>query len=299
MITMQLTRRRAVGLMAIGSLAPSRLVSTYALADEPARDAPPRHKSPADYSVAYSGPLEELIGDLLHSERGDPKRESATPHHEWYSEHVRRRMGAWGPKPRLYAPLEGLSGQPLEWKCERVIATAARFIGYGYQHHHIPDWNPPADWPWKRTCVGHNGPGFDCSNFTSFVFNQGFGIKISSGIGYQSRADHGFVAVYPVRIERVELPTAYDKRVSALRTGDLLYIRGREDGPVTHVVLWVGSIGRAASGLPLLIDSHGSGVSDDQGRPIPCGVQIRPFRENSWYNRCASHAHRVFHDGPA
>jgi hypothetical protein len=295
-MTTPINRRQAVGLLALGSLAPSRLVASRVFADEPARNDLPRRASPADYSIAYGGPVEELIGDLLHSERGDPKRESVTPHQEWYSEHVRRRMGAWGPKPRLYTPLEGLSSQPLEWRRERVIAAAERFIGYGYQHHHIPDWNPPAGWPWKTTCVGHNGPGFDCSNFTSFVFNQGFGIKISSGIEEQSRADHGLVEGHPVRIERVELPTAYDKRLNELRTGDLVYIRGRENGPVTHVVLWVGPIGRAGSGLPLLMDSHGAGVNDDQGRPIPCGVHLRPFRENSWYNRCASHAHRVFHE---
>ncbi len=47
------------------------------------------------------------------------------------------------------------------------------------------------------------------------------------------------------------------------------------------------------------MDSHGSGVEDEHGRPIPCGVHLRPFRESSWYNRCASHAHRVFHDAKA
>ena len=99
-----------------------------------------------------------------------------------------------------------------------------------------------------------------------------------------------------ISIRSIELPRQYEKRQKLLCTGDLVYIRGREDGPITHVVIWVGSVGRAASGVPLVIDSHGSGVADDDGRPIPCGVQLRPFREHSWYNRCASHAHRIFHD---
>ena len=60
---------------------------------------------------------------------------------------------------------------------------------------------------------------------------------------------------------------------------------------------WVGSVGRSASGVPLIIDSHGNGVLDDRGQPIPCGVQLRPFRRDSWYNRCASHAHRIFGSG--
>lgn len=253
-------------------------------------------QAPSGYTVRYSGPVAELIGDLLQGERGDPRRQSSTPHHEWYAEHTLRRLGSWGPKPRLYAPLEGLASRPLEWKRERVIAAAERFVGYGYQHHHIPDWDPPADWPWKQTCVGHNGKGVDCSNFTSFVYNQGFGLKISSDVHRQAMTDHAFVDERPVPLERISLPAEYEKRVSTLRTGDLLYIRGREGGPITHVVLWIGSIGQAASGLPLILDSHGAGVDDDAGQPIPCGIHLRPYCEKSWYNRCASHAHRVFTD---
>ena len=37
---------------------------------------------------------------------------------------------------------------------QRVIAVALRYRGYGYQHHHIPDWDPPPEWPWKPTCAG-------------------------------------------------------------------------------------------------------------------------------------------------
>ncbi len=175
------------------------------------------------------------------------------------------------------------------------MATAARFLGYGYQYHHIPDWNPPRDWPWKETCVGHNGKGVDCSNLTRFVFNQGFGIRISSAIHIQAEREHALEVPHKsIAIRTVELPDGYVERQQTLHTGDLVYIRGREDGPVSHVVIWVGSVGRAASDVPLLIDSHGSGVDDDLGRAIPCGVQLRPFREDSWYNRCASHAHRLF-----
>ena len=219
------------------------------------------------------------------------------PHGEWYSAHIRQKYHAWGPKPRTYPPLAGAEARPVAWKRERVVATAARFIGYGYQHHHVPDWNPPTDWPWKHTCVGHNGKGVDCSNLTSFVYNQAFGIHMTSG----DRATVGIAHAlegrhHAVAIRTIELPDSYARRQKALRTGDLVYIRGREDGPVTHVVIWVGEIGRAPSGVPLVIDSHGSGVEDDNGRPIACGVQLRPFREKSWYNRCASHAHRIFHD---
>jgi cell wall-associated NlpC family hydrolase len=284
-----LTRRQALALMSAGCAAPW-LGAATALRGADQRE--PEHR--AAYGLEFSGSVEELIGDLVHSERGDPHRESLTAYDEWYSHETRRRLHAWGPKPRLYPPLAGLDARPTQWKRERVVATAARFLGYGYQHHHIPDWDPPPGWPWNESCMGHNGKGVDCSNLTSFVFNQGFGIKFSSDIGRQARTDHAIEAGRPLRIARVDLPTDYAGRKEVLCTGDLVYIRGREDRPITHVVIWVGSVGRAASGLSLVIDSHGSGVTDDAGKPIPCGVQLRPFRQGSWYDRCASHAHRIF-----
>ncbi len=166
-----------------------------------------RDKTKTGYSLRYSYPLDELIGDLLHGERGESERESDIPHHEWYSRETRRQYEAWGPDQRLYAALPGLADRPLQWKRERVIATAARFIGYEYQHHHIPDWNPPANWPWKECCAGHNGRGVDCSNFTSFVYNQGFGIKMNAAIERQSELKSALEGrEYRVPIRRIDLP---------------------------------------------------------------------------------------------
>jgi len=264
-----------------------------------AQAAPERSFSaPSGYGVEFHHPVPELIGDLLQTERGDPKMEAAVPHREWYSEHVRREFGSWGPPPRRYPPPTIAEGKAVEWRRERVIATALRFVGYAYQHHHVPDWDPPADWPWKSTCAGRNGKGFDCSNFTSFVYNQAFGIHMNSDVERQSELREAELngERRSVRLERITLPEDHEARLNALRTGDLLYILGKPGGKITHVVLWVGAIGRSASGLPLILDSHGGGVEDDQGRPIPCGVQLRPFRPRSWYGRCASHAHRIFED---
>ncbi|WP_165246244.1 NlpC/P60 family protein [Paludisphaera soli] len=248
------------------------------------------------YAVEFRHPVDELIGDLLTTERGDPRMQASVPHREWYSEHVRRRFGAWGPPPRAYPPAEAAEGRSAEWRRERTIAAALRFVGYGYQHHHIPDWEPPAGWPWKETCAGGNGKGFDCSNFTGFVYNQAFGVRVSTAVerqAEQTEAEFGREG-RTHRLGRIELPEGYAGKVDALRTGDLLFIRGKPGGAITHVVLWVGPIGRSASGTPLILDSHGGGVTDDEGRPIPCGVRLRPFREKSWYARCASHAHRAF-----
>ena len=293
-----LTRRRALVAMAKPGLAAFTLplLGSLALSQEANAQKVGELRPVSIYWLKYEHSQQELIGDLLNTERGDPQREAEIAHQHWYSHETRRRWGAWGPGPRTYAPLEGLASRSLQWKRERVIATAARFIGYGYQHHHIPDWNPPANWPWKETCVGHNGKGFDCSNFTSFVYNQGFGIHMSSGIGRQSRVEAAFErGGQAVHLHTIEFSDDYRERQKTLHTGDLLYIRGREEGPITHVVIWIGSVGRAPHDIPLILDSHGAGVVDEAGQHIPCGVHLRPFRESSWYNRCASHAHRVFH----
>lgn len=287
---LQLTRRQALAAFSAVGLASLALGRTPLHGKESERGASP-------YGLKFSYSEHELTGDLDDTERGNPQRQSESPHSEWYSREMEHRMGAWGPKARHYEPLEGLAERALSWKRERVIAVAKRYIGYGYQHHHIPDWDPPAYWPWKETCVGHNGKGFDCSNYTSFVFNQGFGIRMNSAIGRQAELREGIEGRdRPVPLQRVKLPESYEERQEVLRTGDLLYILGKPGGHITHVVLWVGEVGTSPSGVPLILDSHGGGVEDDDGREIPCGVHLRPFRERSWYNRCASHAHRVFNE---
>ncbi|MFO0956144.1 MAG: NlpC/P60 family protein [Isosphaeraceae bacterium] len=265
-----------------------------ALAQQP--HAPRAEHGP--YQVDFRHPLHELIRDLEETERGDRHLESTVPHREWYSSEIRRKMGSWGPRSRAYPPLPGLEHRSADWCRERAVAVGLRYLGYDYQHHHVPDWDPPQGWPWKPVGSGRNGRGVDCSNFTGFVFNQGFGIRLSTDVVKQSEqgfAEEGNGREWPIR--RIQLPGSYEDRIHALKTGDLLYIRGRPDGPITHVVMWVGPIGRSSDGVPLILDSHGSGVLDDGGRSIPAGVQLRPFREHSWYNKCASHAHRVF-EGP-
>jgi len=287
---MSITPNRRQALSALAATVASPLFSRSAFAREVERGG---YVSP--YRLDFTYRHEDLVSDLEHSERGDPRRQSSTPHEHWYSEKIRHRFGAWGPEQRRYILLPNLHERPIAWKCERVIATAARFVGYEYQHHHVPDWNPPKHWPWLHCCAGHNGRGVDCSNFTTFVYNQGFGIYMSSDVVRQSEVSTALEGRYEnVVVQRIELPADYQARQETLQTGDLLYIRGREEGPITHVVLWVGQIGHSPSGTPLILDSHGGDVRDDIDRVIPCGIHLRPYRGNSWYNRCASHAHRIF-----
>jgi hypothetical protein len=248
------------------------------------------------YRVEFHEPSGVLVGDLERTERGDPRRSGEVPFVEWYGRRVRERFGAWGPRARAYPPPAGLESWSARRKRERVIAVALRFVGYGYQHHHVPDWDPPSEWPWKESCVGRNGPGVDCSNFTGFVYNLALGVRVSTDVGLQAgtRLARGpGEARTPVR--RVDLPESYEERLATLRTGDLLFIRNRE-GRVAHVVLWVGAIGRSPDGVPLVLDSTGEGHRDSNGRVIPCGVHLRPFGADSWYHRSASHALRIIED---
>lgn len=255
------------------------------------------YRSP--YMVEFTHPLEELVGDLERTERGDPRLEAEIPFAQWYGHRTLERWHSWGPSPRTYPPVPGLERWSAQRKRERVIAVAQRFLGYGYQHHHIPDWEPPPQWPWKSTCVGSNGKGVDCSNFTGFVYNLGFGMRLNTEVEHQSeeRTAKGPGAGH-TPLHHVALPESYEERIKALRTGDLLFIRNR-GGKISHVVLWVGSVGRSPDDVPLIMDSHGDDVRDSEGTAIPCGIQLRPFRKNSWYNHSAAHALRVFRDDEA
>jgi cell wall-associated NlpC family hydrolase len=274
------------------------LMLTLALATLAADDEPKARPYQSPYSVKFSRPLGELLADIQKSDRADPKQQATVPFTEWYSADVRKRLGAWGPRSKHYPAPEGVLDKPADWKRERTIAVGLRFLGYGYQHHHIPDWDPPADWPWKKTSVGRNGKGVDCSDFTSFVYNLGFGLRPNTGIKEQAalKTCPGPGPGKETPVQRVALPNAYADMPKTLKTGDLLFIRKNAEDEIAHVVLWIGAIGQAPDRLPLILDSHGDGVKDAKGVRIPAGIQLRPFRENSWYFRRASHALRVWPD---
>jgi hypothetical protein len=177
---------------------------------------------------------------------------------------------------------------------QRIIATALRYRGYRYQHHHIPDWEPPAGWPLGTAALAP-AKGIDCSNFTSFVYNQALGLKPASDIHDQAVLTEvaGPGAGRRTPVTRIERPSGYADFPHLLKTGDLLFIRGKPGGEVTHVVLWVGAIGESRDQVPLILDSTGGHRQDENGVTIPDGVQLRPFTPASWYFRCASHALRL------
>ena len=270
-----------------------RLTMVYSLATAllvfPAlgADAPKPYSSP--YAVKFQHSEKELLKDILDSERGDPKAQSRIPFDEWDSTSTRRRFGAWGPPLKTFDAPKAIAGKTVEWKRERIIALGLRYRGYSYQHHHLPDWEPPADWPWKEVGHGKNAKGIDCSNFTTFLYEVSLGVRFTSAIVEQSQTTEATVDGKKVKFERIEKPKSLAECEKAFKTGDLLFIESK-DGKVSHVVLWVGAIGGEN---PLILDSTGTGHKDSRGEAIPDGVNLRPFRESGWYFQSLSHAHRI------
>jgi cell wall-associated NlpC family hydrolase len=250
------------------------------------------------YSVKFTFELEDLIGDL-DGPRGHWKSEASIPFEDWYSAQTQRRFGVWGPSGQHFPPAV-LGGQrTVEWMQQRVIATGLRFQGYHYQHHHVPDWDPPADWPYKPSPLGRQSKGVDCSNFTAFVYNLAFGLKPSGETREQAAMTEvrGPGPDRTSKVRRIEVPASHAEYRERLQTGDLLFIKGRTSGEITHVVIWVGGIGQSRNAVPLILDSTGEGHKDENGAQIPDGVQLRPFTPKSWYCQSASHALRLLLEG--
>lgn len=150
---------------------------------------------------------------------------------------------SWGPKPASYpAPQVPVDCDPVKWQQQRIVAVAEKYIGLPYKHHHIPEFD------------NGSGTGLDCSNFTSWVYNYGLGIKINSDISKQADT-----------AGRILSPN------EPLQPGDLLFIRTIDDSRISHVVIYIDP--------NHIIDDHGS------------GVKIREFK--GWYKNYFAYARRI------
>ncbi len=264
-------------------------------ADAKPHDGP--YRSP--YRLHFKAPLHQLLFDA-ESLRGSAAAQSSLPVGEWYGPAVRRQFGSWGAPARMFDCPPQVLDRPVEWRRERVVAAAARFLGYAYQHHHIPDWDPPHDWPWQHCCAGRNGKGLDCSNFSGWNYNWALGIHLNTDIHKQSeratvRTAHGELHAKVIHRPQGRPSEWYDTLVAELRPGDLLYIANKGGSHVTHVIMWVGECGSSPDGVPLIIDSTGGRIQDSNGHAIPCGIHLRPFKKGSWYHGSFEHAHRWIH----
>ena len=150
---------------------------------------------------------------------------------------------SWGPRPAHYpAPTIPSACDSVKWQQQRIVAVAEKYIGLPYKHHHIPGFD------------SGDGVGLDCSNFTSWVYNYGLGIKINSDITKQANTAGRMLA-----------PD------EPLQAGDLLFIRTMNDSRISHVVIYIDS--------GHIIDDHAS------------GVKIREFK--GWYKNHFAYARRL------
>lgn len=253
------------------------------------------YKSP--YSITLSFDVKDLVGDLYQGKRADPKEQSSADFKDWYDTANQRRWTYWGPPSRHYPAPSGLSEKSPEWERQRVIAAGMTMVGKGYQPHHIPDWDPPADWPSKPDKKRPVAKGLDCSNFVSFAYNLGLGFKLPSAVttlGDMTEAP-GPGEGQTTAVQRIELPKDYDAFPKVLRTGDILFMKNNQ-GEISHAILWVGDMGKSPKDEPLILDSTGDAGIDANGTQIPDGIYLRAFRPTGFYFKQASHATRVIPD---
>ena len=252
-------------------------------------NAVPGYRSP--YAVRFDGPADRRLAGFDRPPWSDPHAQGRVPFEEWYSASTRSRWGSWGPPARRYpAPAERPRGRLAR---ERVLTVAAALIGMDYQHHHVPSWSPPPDWPHKPVRSGRRGPGLDCSNFVGFVYSFALGIDLPTGVIAQSELHRSAVegSLLPRRVEVIER-SDHDSFVAALEPADILYIRSGA-GVVSHCVLWLGDCGVGPRTTPLIIDCGGGGRIDAAGAEIPAGVRIRPYRRAGWCATGTAYAHRI------
>lgn len=134
--------------------------------------------------MQFSRPAHERTANFDQAPWCDPRAQARVPFEQWYTESTRARWGSWGPPAMRYPPpVDRPHGRLAR---ERVVTVAAALIGLDYQHHHVPSWAPPADWPHKPVRSGRRGPGMDCSNFIGFVYSYALGVDLPTGVGAQS-----------------------------------------------------------------------------------------------------------------
>ncbi|HWR31090.1 MAG TPA: NlpC/P60 family protein [Negativicutes bacterium] len=191
--------------------------------------------------------------------------QTEVPHAEWYTQ--RMLASEWGPMPARYPGIEKLVEElphgtdVVQWKRDRVVAVAKHYIGLPYRHHHIPAWSPIVT---ERSDL--SGPGMDCSNFTSWVYNFGFGLLLNGDVVKQSKMEPRAGFSLPGGMRRIDADGPF-------MPGDLLYISDPKHTVVVHTVIFID-------------DEHIIDSTDGH-------VAIRHF--TGWYRARLSHAIRIFH----
>jgi len=285
----------------------------------------PLYQSP--YTVNFTLPQSLLTYDF---DGRASSAESGLPFASWFNlssfgSDVANQQ--FGPLPTQYPqPSPALPpGTSLnQWRRERVVASAMKFLGHYYQHHHIPDWNPgfEPNWPWLSVGLGMNSAGIDCSDFTAWNYNYGLGLKLgpvnatfpqtavpalqagyTQATSWDGQTTFNVTTVLSTQNGVVPPLSTFN---STLQTGDLLYIDSQPgSGQISHVIMWLGNLAPPGpEGYPLILDSHDNTppVLDSNGNIVPAGCRIRPLRDvgapGNWYYQAFNRANRIIPTSP-
>lgn len=197
-------------------------------------------------------PTDPIVGkqwNLWFSDR-NKLPESDIPVDQWY---IKNWNNGWGPSAATYPPPSSPSPD--------IITVARYYIGLPYRHHHIPNWDPPS----SLTDKPDESKGLDCSNFTAWIYNYGYGIKFTSNIHQQSEMYKNNSTMHLIQ------------NLNSVKVGNLLYfwrINGNNQREISHTGIFSG----VQNNIPYLIDSTGIGVEE------------RPMSATSWYVKHFSHA---------
>ena len=233
----------------------------------------------------------------------------------------------WGPKPIQYPLVKILkSCNKVKWQHKRILAVIDKIVKMklNYCHHHSPMWTPEeADRKTTGNTTGGDTDqggkcseeglkhlkgaagfrGIDCTHFTSYVYNYGFGCYQVTLTGDQACGPNAPGGILPFTVDE------QDKFLP----GDLLYIAKKGSAhplQISHGILWTGYKmsqkgefseeklienmpenqkkavieyieARKAANKPVYViaDSHGAGPN------------YRPFA--GWYTNSFSHARRL------
>ena len=265
--------------------------------------------SPYQFAASITDP--ELTPDFRENPRAlsNWQNWSETPFRDWQDLGVIQGLhSTWGPYYISFIAPRGSKNRPNEWFQKRVIAAAAQVRNTApYAHHHMAQWSVPNEPDW----TGHHyqpGYGFDCSDFTHFVYSYSVGISLKTGIAAQANMTEAPMHLANGTVVQVESQRLFDVQngyvksygdfVSKLQPGDLLYIRSNAalTNRISHVIMWVGDLAYDTTGKDkyLIMDSHGAVVKDSKGMLIPSGPELRPFAEDSYYFRSFDHVVRYF-----
>lgn len=240
---------------------------------------------------------------------------------------------SWGPPTTTFPAVSITAGAPAgcdaaAWSRARLVGAASKLMakGFCYCHHHAPWWLPPKGPARGAECAGacavkgtkRKRPyqGVDCSNYSAYLYNMAFGLRLTSAIASQ--------ACEPGKAPGRLLPVTA-KQPELFKPGDLLYITYGSNAstplpiPVSHVVVWTGlTVDTQSKTSRLSLDRLVSDVKPGQregvrryareraaaGKPVYVisdstftGPNLRPFA--GWYVKSFSHARRIIDPDPS